>query len=38
MSASRDLTLDILMKPLEYSVEVPNANFPAGALRGQLAK
>jgi hypothetical protein len=35
---SRELLRDILQNPQEYYVNVHNADFPAGALRGQLSK
>ena len=34
----RELLKDILKNPQEYYVNVHNADFPAGALRGQLSK
>lgn len=37
-SASRELILDILRAPQAYYVNVHNADFPAGAVRGQLSK
>ncbi|HEX6292564.1 MAG TPA: CHRD domain-containing protein [Herpetosiphonaceae bacterium] len=37
-TVDRDLILAIIMNPELYYVNVHNAEFPAGALRGQLAK
>jgi hypothetical protein len=34
----RELALAILMSPSDYYVNVHNADFPAGAVRGQLSK
>jgi hypothetical protein len=34
----RELALAILMSPADYYVNVHNADFPAGAVRGQLSK
>jgi len=37
-TASRELILDILRAPEAYYVNVHNADFPPGAVRGQLSK
>lgn len=37
-SASRELVLAILTNPANYYVNVHNAVYPAGAVRGQLSK
>lgn len=37
-SADRDLIKDIIQHPEEYYVNVHNADYPAGAVRGQLSK
>jgi hypothetical protein len=37
-SADRDLIKAIIQNPENYYVNVHNADFPAGALRGQLSK
>jgi len=34
----RDLLKDIIQNPQDYYVNVHNADFPAGALRGQVSK
>ena len=38
VSVSRELALEILKHPSNYYVNVHNAEYPAGALRGQLSK
>lgn len=37
-TVDRDLILAIIQNPEQYYVNVHNADFPAGALRGQLSK
>lgn len=38
VSASRELILEIIQNPEAFYVNVHNADFPAGAVRGQLSK
>jgi hypothetical protein len=37
-SVDREEIIEIIQHPEEYYVNVHNADFPAGALRGQLSK
>jgi hypothetical protein len=38
VSASRELILEIIQNPEAFYVNVHNADFPAGAVRGQLSR
>jgi hypothetical protein len=38
VSVTRELAREIIQKPADYYVVVHNAEFPAGALRGQLER
>lgn len=38
VQVTRELALDILKSPADYYVNVHNAEFPGGALRGQLSR
>lgn len=38
VTVARSLALEILKRPADYYVNVHNAEFPGGAIRGQLAK
>jgi hypothetical protein len=38
IDVGRDLAKEILQDPADYYVNVHNAEFPGGALRGQLSK
>ena len=38
VQVSREPALDILRSPADYYVKVHNAEFPGGALRGQLSR
>ena len=36
ITAERDIVTDILASPADYYINIHNADFPRGALRGQL--
>lgn len=38
VSVSRELAMELIQTPQDYYVNVHNATFPAGAVRGQLAR
>ncbi len=38
IQVARDLAFDILRSPADYYVNVHNAEYPAGAVRGQLSR